>query len=130
MPYRNPADARPLDHRCGPTPTAYTAGELQAWFRIMDVCPLIFEPILRPKIWGGRRLQDRLGKALPPDEAIGESWEIADLEDDQSLVSSGPAAGRSIRELMSEWGTALTGRAPLPDGRFPGPIQPESLRWA
>ena len=85
----------------------------------MDVCPLIFEPILRPKIWGGRRLQGKLGKALPPGQAIGESWEIADLEDGQSLVSSGPATGRSIRELMTEWGENLTGRAPLFEGRFP-----------
>ena len=40
--------------------------------------PLQFEPILKPRPWGGNRLA-RLGKRVPPGPAIGESWEIADL---------------------------------------------------
>ena len=85
----------------------------------MDVHPLIFEPIFKPKIWGGRRLESLLGKDLPADEPIGESWELADLEDDQSIVSIGPARGRSLGQLVKEWGTDLTGRAPLFEGHFP-----------
>ncbi len=85
----------------------------------MNVHPLIFQPIFKGKIWGGRRLENRFGKALPPVELIGESWEIADLEDDQSVVREGPAEGRTLECLVKEWGTALTGRAPLVDGRFP-----------
>ncbi len=85
----------------------------------MKVHPLIFEPIFKPKIWGGRRLQTLLNKRLPAGEAIGESWEIADLEDDQSVVARGPAKGAALNRLVQEWGTALTGRAPLCEGRFP-----------
>ncbi len=85
----------------------------------MDPYPLIFHPIFKPKIWGGRKLQTLLGKRLPQDERIGESWEIADLEEDQSVVANGPACGRTLGELAREWGTGLMGRAPLFEGRFP-----------
>ncbi len=85
----------------------------------MDVYPLVFEPILKPKIWGGRNLQKLLSKRLPPNEKIGESWEIADLEDDQSVVANGAARGETLGQLVKKWGSDLMGRAPLFDGRFP-----------
>lgn len=85
----------------------------------MDVYPLIFEPIFKQKIWGGRTLGTALHKPLPPDETIGESWEVADLEDDQSVVAVGPAKGQTLGELVKTWGTGLYGRSGLFDGRFP-----------
>lgn len=85
----------------------------------MKTCPLIFEPIFKPKIWGGRQLAETIGKSLPGDEPIGESWELADLEDDQSVVRSGPAKGMTLGGLVREWGKELIGRAPLFEGRFP-----------
>jgi mannose-6-phosphate isomerase len=85
----------------------------------MPVTPLIFRPIFKPKPWGGRRLASILGKALPPDVPIGESWELADLEDDQSVVASGPFAGKTLGTLVRDWGCDLVGGAPLVDGRFP-----------
>ncbi len=85
----------------------------------MAVYPLIFEPIYKPKIWGGRNLERLLDKALPPAQRIGESWELADLEDDQSTVANGPARGRTLGELVRDWGTDLIGRAPLFENRFP-----------
>ena len=85
----------------------------------MQVCPLIFEPIFKRKIWGGRRLEQLLRKPLPPDEPIGESWELADLEEDQSVVAAGPAAGKTLGELVRTWGNDLLGHVPLFEGRFP-----------
>lgn len=85
----------------------------------MPVFPLLFESIFKPKIWGGRRLQTVLGKHLPPGVAIGESWELADLESDQSIVRVGPAQGRSLAELLREWGADLLGRTPPVEDRFP-----------
>lgn len=85
----------------------------------MDVYPLIFKPIFKPKIWGGRKLSTLLGKRLPEGKPIGESWEVADLEDDQSIVANGPASGRTLGELVREWGRGLTGGASLFEGRFP-----------
>ncbi len=85
----------------------------------MKLCPLIFEPIFKPKIWGGRTLEQLVAKKLPPNEPIGESWEVADLEDDQSLVACGPAKGKTLGELVKEWGEGLLGGASLFEGRFP-----------
>ncbi|MCC7293999.1 MAG: class I mannose-6-phosphate isomerase [Phycisphaerales bacterium] len=85
----------------------------------MDVHPLIFQPIFKPRLWGGRALEQVLGKPLPPHPGIGESWELADLHEDVSVVARGPAQGRTLRQLVAEWGVALMGRAPLAQGRFP-----------
>ncbi|UCF33095.1 MAG: class I mannose-6-phosphate isomerase [Phycisphaerales bacterium] len=85
----------------------------------MSVGPLLFEPIFKPKIWGGRQLEQRLGRKLPPGEPIGESWEVADLEDDQSVVRAGPAKGKTLGALVKEWGKDLIGHAELFEGRFP-----------
>jgi mannose-6-phosphate isomerase len=83
--------------------------------------PLQFEPILVPKVWGGRRLQT-LGKLIPPDTAVGESWEIADMPGDGpcSIVSGGPHEGQSLRSLIEDCGNELMGEAQLStEGRFP-----------
>ncbi len=85
----------------------------------MELYPLIFQPIFKPKIWGGRMLETLLGKSLPTGERIGESWEIADLEDDQSMVANGLARGKRLGELVRECGPDLIGRAPLFEGHFP-----------
>jgi len=91
--------------------------------------PLLLEPILMPKVWGGRRLE-RFGKHLPPGQMIGESWELADLGATsasgggggaaRSVISNGPLAGKSLRDAMLAWGAGLLGdAAPSRDGGFP-----------
>lgn len=81
--------------------------------------PLIFEPIYKPKIWGGDRIFTCFERTPPTGEPIGESWELADLEEDQSRVAGGPSAGKTLSELVAEWGRDLMGNVPLMDGRFP-----------
>ena len=65
----------------------------------MKPYPLTFEPILKEKVWGGRTLE-QFGKNLPPDVAIGESWELADLPssipDGKSVIANGPLAGETL----------------------------------
>ena len=61
--------------------------------------PLIFEPIFMERIWGGRRLETLFGKRLPPGVRIGESWEIVDRPEAQSVVHSGPWRGTTLHEL-------------------------------
>jgi len=85
----------------------------------MSVHPLIFEPIYKPKIWGGDRIFTYWQRSNPFDEAIGESWELADLEEDQSHVAIGPAQGGTITELIPAWGQDLMGNVGLFEGRFP-----------
>ena len=84
-----------------------------------NVCPLIFNPICKPKIWGGRNLERLFNKRLPTDQTIGETWECADLESGQSVVARGPVQGSTLHHLVDEWGSDLLGRAQPIDGRFP-----------
>ncbi len=67
--------------------------------------PLTFEPELKEKVWGGRRLGQVLGKALPPDGPIGESWEVHG----GSIVASGAQAGQTLDEVRQQWGEQLLG---------------------
>ena len=91
--------------------------------------PLILEPILKPKVWGGRRLAE-YGKHLPADEPTGESWELADLsststsggggDSAHSTIANGELQGKTIRDAIEQWGTDLLGDASLSsDGGFP-----------
>jgi mannose-6-phosphate isomerase len=81
--------------------------------------PVVFEPIFKPKPWGGRRLETLLGKRLPPGEPIGEAWELADLPGNESRVRGGPLAGTTLSELVRVWGRGLLGDAELASGHFP-----------
>src|SRR3954467_9182744 len=61
--------------------------------------PLTFTPLFKERIWGGRRLESLYGKTLPPGERIGESWELVDRAEEQSIVANGPLRGSSLHEL-------------------------------
>lgn len=84
----------------------------------MKVYPLKFEPIFKERIWGGQQLKEAFGKSLPANANIGESWELADLPDDKSEIVNGPLAGKTIDQVIAEFGTAITGKSnyhpPLP----------------
>ena len=75
--------------------------------------PAVFEPIFKPKPWGGCELARLFGKQLPPDVPIGESWELADLPGNESRVARGPLAGTKLSELIEMWGRGLLGDAEL-----------------
>jgi mannose-6-phosphate isomerase len=66
------------------------------------IAPLAFDPIFVERIWGGRRLESELHKKLPPEKRIGESWEIVDRPEAQSVVSAGPLRGTSLHELWTQ----------------------------
>lgn len=77
--------------------------------------PVVFEPILKPRPWGGRRLEALLGKRLRANELVGESWELSPLPGDESRVRGGPFAGLTLTELLSCWGSApAPGASALP----------------
>jgi mannose-6-phosphate isomerase len=75
--------------------------------------PIVFEPIFMERVWGGRRLQSLYGKHLPPVVPIGESWEIVDRPEAQSVVHDGPLRGTTLHELWREHREDIFG--PLPD---------------
>jgi mannose-6-phosphate isomerase len=80
--------------------------------------PLAFEPIFMERMWGGRRLESEFQKKLPPHKRIGESWEIVDRVDAQSVVSSGPMRGKTLHELWTQHRWEVFGEVPETP-RFP-----------
>jgi mannose-6-phosphate isomerase len=82
------------------------------------ISPLTFQPIFMERIWGGRRLESAFGKKLPANTRIGESWEIVDRPEAQSVVANGPLKGKTLHELWMQDRQAIFGA--LPDNeRFP-----------
>ena len=63
--------------------------------------PLTFEPIFKERVWGGQRLHSEFGKKLPIGADIGESWEIVDREDAQSVVRHGVFRDHTLHELWT-----------------------------
>ncbi len=84
----------------------------------MRLYPLRTEPYLSERVWGGTRLAE-YGKKLPPGGHIGESWEISGHRDGLSRVANGPLAGKTILELVSEFGADLMGSAVPVEEPFP-----------
>jgi mannose-6-phosphate isomerase len=70
--------------------------------------PLFFEPVLKNYMWGGHNLA-RLGRVLPPDDVVAESWEIAAHKDGTTTVTNGGFAGMPLTELHAELGVDLIG---------------------
>ena len=83
------------------------------------VYPLLCRPVLKSKIWGGRRLETLLGMKLPSGEKIGEAWIAADLPEGASRIGNGPLEGKMLTEAVKAWGEDLTGDAWTEKKRFP-----------
>jgi len=80
------------------------------------------EPLLKERVWGGQRLRDLLGKAIPAGRRIGESWEITDHGGEPSPIASGPFRGRTVRDaIAADPGAILGSRGadPKAPGRLP-----------
>ncbi|MFM8735569.1 MAG: type I phosphomannose isomerase catalytic subunit [Pirellulales bacterium] len=80
--------------------------------------PLIFAPVYRRYIWGGRRFGEVFGRDLPPGDDFAESWELVDRGGDQSTVATGSLAGATLGELVRQRGPDLLGRH-APRASFP-----------
>lgn len=89
-----------------------------------DVEPYPFrtEPYMRVKVWGGRKLPEVFGKSMPADAddetPIGEAWEVADLDEGESHVATGPLEGEPLSRLVDLWGEDLIG-TDAPSDDFP-----------
>ena len=71
------------------------------------------------RVWGGRRLETLYGKELPPEVPIGESWEVVDREEAQSVVKCGPFEGKTLNQLWTQHHQEIFGAATAPSPRFP-----------
>lgn len=70
--------------------------------------PLKFKPRFVSRLWGGQALT-AFGKALPPDDTIGESWEVYDFPPGvvdegwtSATVAGGAYDGKTLHDLMAD----------------------------
>lgn len=74
----------------------------------MSLYPLKFNPILKKVIWGGSDIASF--KNLPPQDGIGESWEISAVENNVSIVSEGILKGQALDALIRKFKWELVGK--------------------
>ncbi len=87
----------------------------------MKLYPFKFMPIASRRPWGGHGLVNKLGKEfvevdedgnevlVGKDELIGESWEVADMGIEDSVVANGWLAGNSLGDLMETYLERIVG---------------------
>jgi mannose-6-phosphate isomerase len=82
---------------------------------------LTFRPIPMERVWGGRELEKRYSKPLPPGIPIGETWEVVDREEAQSIIEGGDWAGHSLHDLWMQHREGIFGEVygGHPAERFP-----------
>lgn len=70
--------------------------------------PLKFEPILKQTLWGGEKIIPfkHLNENLT---GVGESWEISDVEGDESVVANGKDRGMTLTEMVRRYREELVG---------------------
>ncbi len=64
--------------------------------------PIKFRPIIKEKIWGGKKLREVLNKDSEG-ENLGESWEISGVPEAVSVVENGPLQGNSLNRIIVDY---------------------------
>ncbi len=85
----------------------------------MSLYPLRFEPIFQYRLWGGRKLERYSRVPLGVDGPAGEAWILSDRDDFAGLVAEGDLKGKNFRQLLSEHGDAMLGKAAGQYDKFP-----------
>lgn len=70
--------------------------------------PMLFEPNLHTKIWGGEQLAT--WKNLPHQQHVGESWEVSAVPSSPSVISNGTWAGYPLTEVIDKMPEAILGK--------------------
>ncbi len=81
------------------------------------IYPYKFRPIFKHRLWGGQTLRTVFDKDIPADDTIGESWELADLPNDKSVIVNGELAGSTVADALERFGEEITG-----DEYYSGPF--------
>lgn len=80
---------------------------------------LRLKPLYLDRVWGGSGLEAALGRALPPSRRIGESWEIVDRPEAQSVVDGGEFDNRTLRQVIATRAAEVMGPQWPADKPFP-----------
>lgn len=85
-----------------------------AWLR--------FTPLYMQRVWGGDALARIYSRQIPEELLpVGESWELTDRPEAESVVRGGPWHGRGLHQLWRQQRATVFGSASLrhPSARFP-----------
>lgn len=74
----------------------------------LQLYPIVFNPILKEKIWGGTKLKTVFNKEITSD-ITGESWELSTVKGDISVILNGKYEGKSLNDLISEFPEEVLG---------------------
>ena len=64
-----------------------------------DKKPFLLKPAAKDYLWGGNRLNDDFGKEIKI-SPLAETWECSTHPDGQSVIASGPDAGKTLGEAL------------------------------
>ena len=78
-----------------------------------------FEPIYKRRVWGGSQFSDLFDPKIDKNEKFGESWNIVDRDDDQSLCQLSTGEKTSLRKLLEKKGGEIIGPKWSKDMKFP-----------
>jgi len=84
--------------------------------------PIFFRPVLMEKVWGGNRIAAlNKDKRAEPGKVIGESWELVDRPEAQSIAVGGAWNGLTLRQIMEQDPVSILGAdlAAAKPARFP-----------
>ena len=82
--------------------------------------PITFTPLYMERVWGGRELETKYERTLPSTDApYGESWEITDRPDEQSVVTAGTYEGSTLGQLWKNYRQEVFGGGFENEERFP-----------
>lgn len=71
--------------------------------------PLKLTPILKTKIWGGKKIQKLYRHNDPNLSNVGESWDISAMTNDDCIVENGFLAGNTLSEIVEVYMGDLVG---------------------
>ncbi len=83
--------------------------------------PFKLQPVLKEKIWGGRKLETILGKTLPPGK-YGESWEASTHRNGINTIQNGPLKGQNLEEAITKYPKELLGESIVEAGYTTLPV--------
>ncbi len=81
--------------------------------------PFRLRPLYMERVWGGRMLANLYHRELPNGGPVGESWEVVDRPNEQSVVNDGPLAGLTLHEVWEKHRVAVFGEHAPSAERFP-----------
>ena len=74
--------------------------------------PIKFKPRVKERIWGGKAILERKGKAvgrIAKDKLYGESWDLSSVKGDISVVANGMLKGNNLEEIIEVYMGELVG---------------------